>query len=792
MFTNYLKVTLRNLARNLFFVIINIIALGLALSISIVAYLNHKYDADWDKSHVRAKEIYKVIFTREIQGRQQPYGATPIPVGNFIGENISGVEAVIRFTGTSSPLKLGLNNYSRPIGYADPEFMELFTLPIVKGSAEAFWDRQHILIDETIASAYFGEEDPIGKIMSVFNDQGEEFTYTVGAVFEDLPLNTSFQFRVLTQFDNYLDMWDVDETRWQSWIAATFLHIPNAKQAGTVEKLLEDMVPAHNNAREDFQITAFKLQPFLDVAHDSWDMWNDWWVRNSFHPAAVTAPPIMALLILLIACFNFTNTSIAFSSKRLKEIGVRKVAGGHRKQIIAQFMGENFLLTLLGLLLALFIARFLTSTYSAMWEYMDLEFSLLDNPALVVFLVLLLFFTAFLAGAYPSFYISKFNPVNIFQDKLKIGGKNVLTVVLLTFQISISVMAIISGIIYWQNAHYQDNVYMGYDKDHIIGLRFNSVESFIALRDAVNTNPMILSVGESDEHIGWGNYSRPMEYNDIKEDVALLDVGHGYFETMGLQLIDGRIFTREFEQTDKGKSIIVNEQFIKDFGIEEPIGKRVVMSDTVPLYIIGIMADYFPYGTWAEIPPTAFHFVRENRLRFLTVKTEIENLKPVNEYLEEEWKKVIPNFPYSGFFQDSLMDEARQINENIKDLYIFLGFIALILSAIGLYTLVSLSIIRRTKEVGVRKGMGASVQQIILKISKPYAIIIAIASVIGLYAGYKSSVVMMASIWEIYTDLNAYTFIIPVVLILLVAAASIGWKVYSAASRNPTESLRYE
>ena len=237
--------------------------------------------------------------------------------------------------------------------------MDLFTFPIVKGSAESFRDRQHILIDETIASAYFGEEDPVGKIMSIFNDQGEEFTYTVGAVFEDLPLNTSFQFRVLTQFDNYVDMWEVDETRWQSWIAATFLHIPNTDQAATVEKLLENMVPAHNQAREDFQITAFTLQPFLDVAHDSWDMWNDWWVRNSFHPAAVTAPPIMALLILLIACFNFTNTSIAFSSRRLKEIGVRKVAGGHRKQIITQFMIENFLLTLLGLLLGLFLARFL-------------------------------------------------------------------------------------------------------------------------------------------------------------------------------------------------------------------------------------------------------------------------------------------------------------------------------------------------------------------------------------------------------------------------------------------------
>ncbi|MCK5465524.1 MAG: ABC transporter permease, partial [Bacteroidales bacterium] len=297
---------------------------------------------------------------------------------------------------------------------------------------------------------------------------------------------------------------------------------------------------------------------------------------------------------------------------------------------------------------------------------------------LVLFLVLLLLFTAFMGGAYPSFYISKFNPVNIFQDKLKIGGKNVLTVILLTFQISISVMAIISGIIYWQNADYQDNVYMGYDKDNIIGMRINSEESFIALRDVVKTNPMILSVGESDEHIGWGTYSQSVAYGDVNEDVSVLDIGHGYFETMGLQLIDGRIFTREFEQTDKERSIIVNEKFVKDFGIEDPIGTRIVMSDTVQLYIIGIMADYFPYGTWAEIRPTAFHFVRENRHLFLTVKTEIENLKTVNEYLEEEWKKVIPNFPYSGFFQDSLMDEARQINKNIKDMYIFLGFIALI------------------------------------------------------------------------------------------------------------------
>ena len=168
-------------------------------------------------------------------------------------------------------------------------------------------------------------------------------------------------------------------------------------------------------------------------------MYSNWWVWSSFHPAAVAAPPIMALLILLIACFNFTNTSIAISSRRLKEIGVRKVAGGHRKHIIIQFMLENFILTFIGL-------------YSSMWEYMELEYSLIDNPPLILFMVGLLLITTLFAGAYPSFYISRFNPVYIFQDKLKIGGRNILTVILLTLQISISVQAVNSGVLFAQNA----------------------------------------------------------------------------------------------------------------------------------------------------------------------------------------------------------------------------------------------------------------------------------------------------------------------------------------------------
>ncbi|MFC2113030.1 FtsX-like permease family protein [Bacteroidota bacterium] len=792
MFKNYLKVTLRSISRNAIFVIINLITLGLALAICIVAYLNSKYDADWDRHHLKGDEIYKVIFTREVQGRQQPYSAGPIPVGSMIGENFSGVEQVIRYTGSYSPLKVGIDNFSKRIGYVDPGFIDVFTIQIINGSAESLKDRQNILINDRIASIYFGEEDPIGKLMSIFNDNGEEYTYTVGGVFEHLPLNSSFYFEVLCQMDNYIDMWNVDETDWATWIASTFLHIPNPAQVNTVETLLQDLVEPHNMAREDFQISEFRLVPFLDIGHKAKDWWSTWWLRQSFHPAAVGAPPIMALLILLIACFNFTNTSIAFSSKRLKEIGVRKVAGGHRKQIIMQFMSENFLLTFLSLVLALFFAKILVPLYSQMWEYMDLEYSLASNPEIIGFLIVLLLFTTLFAGAYPSFYISRFNPILIFQDKLKIGGKNALSAILLTLQIAISVQAINSGVLFTQNANFQDNQYLGYDKEHIIGMYLPSENYFTAFRDEVRSNPMIQSVGESNHHIGSGNWRLNAEYNQIKADVSLFTIGDEYFETMGLTLLDGRTFSREYEKTDNKNSIIVNQKFLFEFGIDEPLGKRVMMADTLPYYIVGVMADFYPYGFWAEIEPTALMRDSEQRMQFLTIKTATENLQEVNTYLEETWKELIPTHPYGGFFQDSLMEEAKQINKNIKAIYIFLAIIALFLAAVGLYTLVSLNVIRKTKEVGVRKVMGASIPRIVLILSKSYMIMIAIASVIGLVAGHYSGLAIMQSIWKVHTEATILTFALPVILIVLVAGLSIGWKVYVAASRNPTESLRYE
>ncbi len=791
MLKNYLIVTFRNLFRNIFYVLINIIGLGLALAICIVAYLNHTYDADFDAWHVNKIHIYKIEFTHLIQARSQPYGITPITLGPTIENKISGIEKIVRVNRSYSPMKVGENNFNKRIAYADPDFFDVFTFHLISGNKESFRDKNTIFINERLAEIYFGDVDPVGKIISIFNDNGEEFSFIVGGVMKNLPLNSSFIFEAVTQIDNFIEMWDLDEFDWSAWTAGTFIYINNPEQTETITELLQQFVPIQNEARENFKIEQFYLVPFTDMAHHGWDIWAHWF-RQSFHPAAVTAPPIMAIFILLIACFNFTNTSIAFSSKRLKEIGVRKVTGGLRKQIILQFMSENLFLSFFALIFAVFFANFLVPAYSSMWEYMDLSFSLSKDPELWIFLFLLLVVTALVAGAYPSFYISRFNPVNIFQDKLSIGGRNVLSRILITLQFAISVLALVSGIMFTQNANYQNNIYLGYDKDHIIAIPVSNTSYFEPYKNTIKSNPKIESVGESEEHIGWSMFSRPVNYNDIKLEVDMFDIGHGYFNTMGLRLIEGREFEPHLEKTDANGSIIVNQKFIEDFGISDPIGKTVKMNDTVPLYIIGVMENFFRNGVWTKIEPTVFRLANKERLRMLTTRASPENLQDVYQYLEEEWKKMVPNYPFEGFYQEERMEEAKNINKSIKTVYVFLAVMALLLSAIGLHTLVSLSIIRRTKEIGIRKVLGASVQRIVRLLNNEFLLILIIASIIGTIGGYYSSIILMESIWDYFTDVTAITFIIPILLIFIISAITVGGKVIEAALRNPAESLRYE
>jgi len=790
MFRNYLLVTIRNLYKNKVYALINILGLGLALAICIVAYFNHMFGYDFDRSHENFEEIYRVTSNRQMQDREQEFGIIPAPLGPEIKKDFPAVSKAARVMRSYSPVKVGIDNFNRQVSYVDPDFLDIFTFHLVSGNKQALLDPNNVLISEEMATALYGKMEPIGQAITIYNDDNQEFTYTIAAVFKDLPQNSSFRIDILTHMENFLTMWNIQDVNWQQFARVLFLQIPDPAALPHLLEGLDKYVPAQNKANESFTITGFNIIPLKVVNKRSRDTWSNS-LYPGLHPAAILAPLLMALTMLLIASFNFANTAIASAGKRLMEIGIRKMLGGERKQLLIQFLIENYIVCFLALLVGIAGATILVPAYGSMWEYMTLTLSFSQYPGFWLFLTLLLLLTGFVAGAYPALYISSFRPLKILQSRTRLGRGGPLAKGLLGFQFTISVLSIVSGVIFSMNAMYQETVDLGYARKELIVVEIKP-EHFTSYYDAVVQHPKIIEAAGTQEHIGFGWYKRSIEDEDQELEVNVMDVGPKYLHTMGLTLLDGRLFEPDRLEADRGVSIVVNQMMAEAFGWENPVGRQVRMNDTIMYTVSGVVRDFFMGGLWTKIEPMLLKLPMEDRYYGLAVRAKQENLPEVLEFLRETWVNLIPNYPFEGMYQEDTLEEEKAINRSIKQLYIFLAIVATILSMIGLYTLISLNILNRTKEIGIRKVMGSPVPRIWLVLSKGFLINLAISSVLGCLGGYYLSLMMLDSIWDYWLDFNAWIYIYSVLIILVATLLTITGKVYQAALQNPVSCLRYE
>lgn len=799
MLKNFLIVALRNLLKNKVYVAINIVGLGLALACCIVAYLNTKYNIDFDKNHTQIDHIYKIHSIRENQGDLQEYGRIPMPMAPAIRSDLSGASRVFRFEShVFSARDINMDKiFNTSVCYAEPGFIESFTFPVVSGDPLAYHQLENAVVTKDYAAKFYGDEDPIGKVLTVFDDTGMSFNFTIAGVVEKAPQNSSVHFEVLVSFENRFRMYDDNvKGNWESFAQNTFLYFDQPEQAASFESLLDKYIPIQNEARQDFSISSFVLSPMNNHAHISNDVrWDN--LRNAMPTAAVLTPQVMALLILLVACFNFTNTAIANSNRRLKEIGIRKVLGGSRRQLIQQFMTENLTVCFLALVTSIGIALYLVPVYSAMWEGMDLQLELSEDFTFYLFLAGLLVFTTLLAGLYPSLYISKYRPVNILRGSMSIGGAGKLTRFLLATQYTFTVIALFASVAFIQNARYQDTLDMGYERDQIIGVSLLNDTQYQKMLAAMQANPAIESVASAKNHIGRGNYGGLLKNGDQEVNVDLLDVGLGYLETMGLEIVEGRSFEKELEASDSRNAIIVNQKLVEAFDWVDPIGQRLVVDDSTTLTVVGVVKNFYMYGFWAPLEPVGIRlkslkFQDDGTYSFMVARTNINNVKEVYSYLEESWNAKIPTKTFAGFYQDDLLRNAREVNNNILTIFGFLGIVAFVLSSLGLFTLVSINLIRRTKEIGVRKVLGGGLGHIVFLISRGYAILLVIASIVGVTLGYYLIDGLIASIFRNYKDMDVFTFLIPAVVIISISLTIAGLRTLKAAMVNPVQSLRYE
>lgn len=792
MLKNFFKITFRSLMKNKLFVAINILGLGIALACTIVAYLSWDFNNTYDVQHVNASKIYRINFVRTTNGFPRKNGISPEPLAKAIEGSISGIDEVVRFIPVGGNFKVGDDLFRTRLSTVDDNFLDVFTFPLLAGNKSALKEKGQIIISNKIKEKYFPEIDPIGELITYINND-KRLEFIIGGVYEKVPFNSSFtDVDAIVNYNNLYDIIDWDENDWSHFIT-TFITVNNSSAIPQIEQDLQQYVEIQNRAKEDYKVKEYYLDPFVGMAvrSEREDVWNHW-TKQSLPTAAVYAPIVMAVLLLLLACFNFTNTSIAIASGRLKEIGIRKVLGSQRKQLVAQFLSENLVLALLALVTGILFAEFLVPAYNEMWPFLEINLNYLENIRFFGFLLGLLLFTGFIAGSYPAFYISNFKPAEILRGTLKYGKTSIFTRVLLTFQFAISLVAILSGIVFTQNAEYQKNYDIGFDGSSGISAWIENEDGYNAFYQEIKDNPKIISIAGARHSFTNSWYSDPIKYKEEELDVSLLNIGEDYLATTSATILSGRNFIKDSE-TDVQNSTIINEELVKIFGWEEPIGKRIILSDTIELFVVGVVKDVFlGGGLWNPVRPMLLRYAKPEDYRYITVKTKASDIKAVYEDMEEASKAVFPYKLPNVRYMSEEMAEVAMVNDNIRIMFIFLGIIAAILSAIGLFSLVSLDIIKRMKEIGVRKVLGASVFHIVNIINKRYVVIIMIASVLGSVMGYNMIDVLMGSIWTYYVPIGPLAFILSILLLVVIAMVTVGGKVVKAALANPSSILRDE
>lgn len=790
MIRNYLLITWRSMMKNKIFIFINIFGLSVAIACCIVAYFNWEFDSEFDSHHTNAANIYRVSTVREFEGRSTLFGFVPVPLGNVIRQNIPDVDKAVRLSWSFSNFKVNDNLFPAELTYADPELFEVFNFEMTHGSAAAMKDKTRIFLSDEMALKLFGTVDAAGKpLTQVIGTTLKE--YVVGGVFKKQVGNSSFNASAYTHYDNYFDeATEVDENDWKNR-NTLFVLISDPSRVSVVQQQIQTYRENNNKVREDFIIRDFVVEPFIGMARR--DSSNDTWTQTrSAHPAeAVISPIIMAVLVLLIACFNMTNTAIAISSRRLKEIGLRKVMGSMRSQLIVQFLGETVFICAISLFFGLFLGELLLGGWNALWIEMKLTSHYLDDPEFLFFIIGMLVFTALVAGGYPAFYISHFEPISILKGKLKFGGTNYFTRILLALQYSISLAAIIFAIAFYGNSIYQRDFDIGFDQNGVIIAYVANEGEFETYRNSLVENKDIVSVAGSQHSIFSSRYNDPVKHGTKQLEVDIIDVGDDYIKTMGLNLVEGRDFRKDSE-TDRKESIIVSRKFADSFGWSEPIGKEVIWMDTVRLYVIGVIKDVYTQGLWREMEPLMIRYTSRDKYSHVIVNGPVSKLTEINKFMEQQWKVVFPNRLYNGWYLNAGMAQAMTVNDNIVLMFAFMGVIALVLSVTGLFTLVSLNIIKRMKEIGVRKVLGASVANITRIINTEFMIILVISSLLGTALSYVAVDKLMSGIWKYYQPATTFTFCVSVFLMFAISAVAVAYKVYAAASMNPVKTLRDE
>lgn len=795
MLKNYILVASRSLLKNKTYLAINAFGVGIAFACCLAAYLVVAYDLEFDNFHSdkKVENVFKIhTHLRERDGTITQHNSVPMPLATAAASEIAGIKRYTRYLHDGAYMRYGDKGFSEKISFSDSTFFDMFDFPLAYGNQTAFNSKHSIFITEQLAAKYFGDDDAIGKMLTLNFPNGVEIQVIVGGVLKKVPINNTFVFDALIRIESLQDVYKLTIDDWSDErTPSTFLELTTPENAATISNQLAKYNSIRNVDRKDAMVVAHKLEHFK--ARFTQDDMRGGNTNLRSRKAVIIMFSSMAALILLVACFNLTNTTLAMTSGRVREIGIRKTIGAFRRQIVFQFLVETIMTVSLSLGMGLLLAQWIVPAFTALWN-VSFTLSDLNNFNLFVTVIGLGLFASLLAGVYPALFNSKFKPVVLLKGAVKIKGTNALTRTLMTLQFALSVIVLIGGVIFTQNAEFQQTFKFGYDKEMILTVDIQSREELETMENAARSNPKILSISASEHNVGQSRMSnhRPIQVGSNEYPAQIAGVGKNYFQTMGLKLVEGR-FLNEDNTSDRREGVIVNRAFVDKVDMKKPIDK-IITVDLQKRHIVGVIENHVDDAFIAETPESFVFYVSEPEdYRMMQVKANVNDLASVREYLEDAWKKVFPSRPFeSQYQQDIVLEDARMITEGFKSIFLFLTVLGAVLSISGIFSLASLNAARRTKEIGIRKVLGASITNVMATLNKEFAVILLLAAVAGSVGGFFVTDAVLGTFNMIHVPVGVNTLVSCGFLVFSAGIITTSFTVLRAASTNPVNTLRSE
>jgi putative ABC transport system permease protein len=799
MIKNYFKTAWRNLTRSKVYSFINVAGLSLGLACAMLIMLYVKDEVSFDRFHKNVDNIYRVVLKSNQQGQEKEISNTGFLPGPRFTQNISGIQSFVRLQNGVEDIKKGTEVQSQSLLYVDSNFFSIFTFSLLSGNAKTCLTEPHsIVLSEDAAKKYFATTDAVGKIVLLKEDT-TFVPYKVTAVAKRCPQNSSLQFDVLLPLKESVE----DANNTANWFLGNFLNtfvvLNDKANLQTVENqvqtfFIKDATSTYKMLAKKFGFGAdakigstYFLQPYLEMHLSTNLPAND---VNSSNPMYSYLLSGIALFVLLIACINFVNLSIARSVRRAKEVGIRKVIGSNRKQLIMQFLGESFFLCTVAFLLAIVLVRLLLPLFNTL-SNKALSLSYLFDAKLVAGYVILYLITGLLAGFYPALVLSGYNPVQTLYGRFKITGKNYLQKSLVVLQFTLASFLIIATLIIYSQFNFLTKTNLGYDDTNLVIVNKDGIKHTDAavFENELLTNPNIAGVSAKN-----AGYEQGAARNAVDSVIqfAYETVDESYLPLLKIPLVAGRNFSTAFP-ADSSQSVIINESFVKAANWKNPVGETLKFSfDNNKIYhVIGVVKDYHFASLNEKITPQLFTMKNDNLYGTYCIKIKPGSATESLKWIHKAFKQFYPLSPYSYTFKNDDNKKQYAEVEKWKQIILFGAILTIFISCIGLFGLSVLSAEKRTKEIGIRKVFGASVKRIVTNLSTDFIKLVVTALVIASPLAY-----MIANKWlqnfPYRITISWWLFSSAGVLVMLIALITVSFQAIKAAIANPVDSLRSE